>query len=205
ISSFIPGSTIGLLPLLMMSALVGLTSTPMTSCPARAKHAAETQPTYPIPKMLILINSFVLFAQSCIIHRFHRFLCNLWMVFSVVLQADGNKTLRNLPPAEALSHSRSCSLAQLSRVGTVSQHSHDGAGKRSRFICKEQLYAVGERQAFSAHCRRDYCLFHRHRFEDFEPRPTANAQRNYVSGRTLHVRPYIFHSSRNHKRRIGFS
>src|SRR5215207_5351743 len=118
----------------MMSALVGLTSTPMTSCPARAKHAAETQPTYPIPKMLILINSIVLFAQSCIIHRFHRFLCNLWMGFSVVLQADGNKTLGNLPPAKVLSHNRSCSLAQLRRVGTIGQHSHDCTGKRRRLI-----------------------------------------------------------------------
>src|SRR6185436_9316321 len=47
-----PSSIIGEQPRLMMSTLVGFTSTPTTSCPSLAKQAAETAPTYPKPKML---------------------------------------------------------------------------------------------------------------------------------------------------------
>jgi hypothetical protein len=43
------------LPALMMSILVWLTSTPITSWPSFAKHAAETHPTYPSPKTLSFI------------------------------------------------------------------------------------------------------------------------------------------------------
>jgi hypothetical protein len=45
ISSPTPASTIGLLPSLMIPTFVALTSTPVTSWPSRAKHAADTQPT----------------------------------------------------------------------------------------------------------------------------------------------------------------
>ena len=48
ISSEIPASTIGLLPLFKISTFVGLTSTPMTEWPALAKQAAETHPTWKI-------------------------------------------------------------------------------------------------------------------------------------------------------------
>src|SRR5262249_39868420 len=47
----------GLRPLLMSSAFKGFESTPITSCPASAKHAAETHPTYPRPNMLNFIDS----------------------------------------------------------------------------------------------------------------------------------------------------
>src|SRR6185436_16090482 len=111
-SSFICGSTMGLLPLLMMSTLVGLTSTPTTSCPACAKHAAETQPTYPIPKMLIFI-------VLCVIHRFHRFLCNLWMALSIRTNRD--EAVCDLSPTEVLSHNSRCPLAQVVRIRAISQ------------------------------------------------------------------------------------
>src|SRR5206468_11551393 len=51
-SSVRPGSTTGDAPALIMSTFSLLTSTPTISCPALAKQAAVTQPTYPIPKML---------------------------------------------------------------------------------------------------------------------------------------------------------
>src|SRR5689334_2295077 len=124
-SSFICGSTIGLLPLLMMSTLVGLTSTPITSCPACAKHAAETQPTYPIPKMLIFI-------VLCVVHRFHRFLCNLWMAFGIC--TNRNEALGDLLPAEILSHNGRRSLAQLFRIRVISQHANDSVGERRRLV-----------------------------------------------------------------------
>ena len=44
-SSATPGSTTGLLPWLIMSTFRLLTSTPITSQPAFAKQAADTQPT----------------------------------------------------------------------------------------------------------------------------------------------------------------
>src|SRR6185369_2384951 len=52
ISSVIPSSIIGLSPRLIISTLTGFGSTPMTSCPSLAKHAADTQPTYPSPNTL---------------------------------------------------------------------------------------------------------------------------------------------------------
>ena len=45
ISSPIRSSTTGVRPRAIRSTLIGLTSTPMTSCPLDAKHAAETEPT----------------------------------------------------------------------------------------------------------------------------------------------------------------
>src|SRR5438309_1620969 len=55
ISSSKPGSIIGLLPELMKDTLVSCGSTPVTTCPISARHAAVTQPTYPIPKTVIFI------------------------------------------------------------------------------------------------------------------------------------------------------
>ena len=43
---------IGVRPESMVSTLARLTSTPMTWWPMEAKQAAETDPTYPNPKML---------------------------------------------------------------------------------------------------------------------------------------------------------
>ncbi len=43
---------IGVFPESIISTLARLTSTPMTLCPMEAKQAAETEPTYPRPKML---------------------------------------------------------------------------------------------------------------------------------------------------------
>src|SRR5687768_15551274 len=77
ISSSRCGSTIGLRPLLIISTLVGFTSTPITSWPSRAKQAAETEPTYPSPKILSfiysplskqnesLLDSFVILENQC--------------------------------------------------------------------------------------------------------------------------------------------
>src|SRR5437762_13610393 len=39
----------------MRDTLVCCKSTPVTACPISAKHAAVTQPTYPIPKTVIFI------------------------------------------------------------------------------------------------------------------------------------------------------
>ena len=44
-SSPMPTSRIVLFPALIMSTFAALTSTPTTSCPSFAKHAADTQPT----------------------------------------------------------------------------------------------------------------------------------------------------------------
>src|SRR5687767_3887853 len=57
---------IGLLPLLMISTLVGFTSTPITSLPASARHAADTQPTYPKPNTLNFTITFLPFRQSAV-------------------------------------------------------------------------------------------------------------------------------------------
>ena len=54
-SSAIPSSRIVLFPALSMLTLATLTSTPTTSWPCLAKHAAETQPTYPRPKTLTVV------------------------------------------------------------------------------------------------------------------------------------------------------
>jgi hypothetical protein len=48
-------SMIGDLPALMRSTLVRSGSTPITSCPSRARQAADTAPTYPRPNTLIFI------------------------------------------------------------------------------------------------------------------------------------------------------
>src|ERR1700680_654357 len=48
-SSLSPGSTIGDTPLLIIATFSLLISTPTTACPALAKQAAVTHPTYPIP------------------------------------------------------------------------------------------------------------------------------------------------------------
>src|SRR6266850_1611091 len=50
-----PGSMIGLCARLIMSTLLASTSTPVTSWPRFEKHAAVTQPTYPIPKIVTFI------------------------------------------------------------------------------------------------------------------------------------------------------
>ena len=50
--SLMRASTIGVRPEPIISTLARLTSTPMTLWPMEAKHAAETEPTYPNPKML---------------------------------------------------------------------------------------------------------------------------------------------------------
>ena len=55
-----PGSTTGLVPWLIMSTFVPLASTPMTCQPASAKHAADTEPTYPSPN-----TASVLVMASC--------------------------------------------------------------------------------------------------------------------------------------------
>ena len=55
ISSSKPGSIIGLLPELMSDTLVRCKSTPVTTCPMSARHAAVTHPTYPIPKTVIFL------------------------------------------------------------------------------------------------------------------------------------------------------
>jgi hypothetical protein len=53
--STIPSSTTGVLPSRINSSLALSTSTPITECPSLARHARETAPTYPRPKMLIFI------------------------------------------------------------------------------------------------------------------------------------------------------
>ncbi len=45
-------SMIGVRPESIVSTLARFTSTPITLCPMEAKQAAETEPTYPNPKML---------------------------------------------------------------------------------------------------------------------------------------------------------
>src|SRR5438045_7043170 len=98
-----------------------------------------------MPKILILITR-----PLSVVHRLHRLLRNLWMVFSVRTNRD--KTFRNLPPAVVLSHSRGRFLAQLERMRAVNQYAHDGVGKGNGVIGQQQLDAVRERQSFSADC-----------------------------------------------------
>jgi len=50
--SVMRASMIGVRPEPIISTLARLTSTPITLCPIEAKQAAETEPTYPKPKML---------------------------------------------------------------------------------------------------------------------------------------------------------
>ena len=57
IKSFNPISATGLAPELTRATFAWLTSTPITSWPSLAKHAAEIEPTYPKPKILIFIYS----------------------------------------------------------------------------------------------------------------------------------------------------
>src|SRR5437868_6565587 len=59
-----PGSITGDLPALIIATLSGLTSTPITSWPAFARHAAVTDPTYPRPKMLMRIRKILLLPVS---------------------------------------------------------------------------------------------------------------------------------------------
>src|ERR1700758_301471 len=63
-------SMIGVRPESIISTLARLTSTPMTLWPMEAKQAAETEPTYPNPKMLtdepnLILLSGSLCAQTC--------------------------------------------------------------------------------------------------------------------------------------------
>src|SRR5713101_2919359 len=50
-----PGSLMAQCPALSASTLVRFGSTPITSCPNCARHAAETVPTYPRPHTIIRI------------------------------------------------------------------------------------------------------------------------------------------------------
>src|SRR5262245_42987596 len=63
ISSSTPGSTIGLRPATICAFLSALTSTPSTSCPNRARQAAQTVPTYPNPKIETRIVSLSAFLR----------------------------------------------------------------------------------------------------------------------------------------------
>jgi len=52
LGDLIRASMIGVRPESIISTLARLTSTPMTLWPMEAKQAADTEPTYPNPKML---------------------------------------------------------------------------------------------------------------------------------------------------------
>ena len=54
------GSTMGLFPELTRETFTSCGSTPVTECPISARHAAVTQPTYPIPKTVTSIREIML-------------------------------------------------------------------------------------------------------------------------------------------------
>src|SRR4029077_2209011 len=65
------GSIIGLFPELMRETLSSCKSTPVTEWPISAKHAAVTQPTYPIPKTVTFIKDLSLQVYSWFRHVPH--------------------------------------------------------------------------------------------------------------------------------------
>jgi len=61
-----------------------------------------------------------------------------------------------------------------------------------RFVCNHDVRAVDNRQTFDADRSRDDGLFHSHRFEDFEPRPSAESERNHLHRPSFNVRTDVF-------------
>src|ERR1044071_5753291 len=110
INSSMPGSTIGLRPLLMMSTFTWFTSTPITSCPSSAKQAADTQPTYPSPKMLNLM--FPLSSRALARRSVHNFFAHL------------HESLGRSLPAESFANERARLFAYLRRKLRVTERAN---------------------------------------------------------------------------------
>src|SRR5262245_18509989 len=164
-SSGRPGSMIGEAAWLIMETFSALTSTPTTVCPAFARQAAVTHPTYPRPNTLTRIPQHL-----------------PTLVFEFVDDLRPRVPLLDESPARR---------AERAALRGIAQERGHRLGEGGGIVGAQEMPARRQWKALGAHRGRDDGLGHRERLEDLEPASAADPERHYVHRRLGHVRPDV--------------
>src|SRR5438132_3362997 len=175
-SSGSPGSITGERAAFTIETFSALTSTPITSCPAFARQAAVTQPTYPSPKTLTRIGDH--------------------------LMTPGFEFGRDLRPRVSLLDKPSPGGPERPAPGGIPQQGRPRPSKLRGSVGPQEMRAGNERKALGAHRRRHDAFGHRERFEDLETRSPADPQRHHVDSRFRDVGADVVHRSRDPDARL---
>ena len=94
-------------------------------------------------------------------------------------------------PVVLLDNERTSGGFELTPSPDIAKQADDAAREARWIVGEQQVLAVSDREPFGSDRRRHDGFAHGHRFEDFQPRAAADAQRHHVHRRIGDVWPHV--------------